>query len=165
VLYLDLAQRCGMKGLFGSSLPLRFMVGWQADPEGEILLVDVSQQGRIITPEEVANDLEIADVAELRYALEPASEKDIILRMVNNLTAGVRNGEVEVTAKSAGHLSLQIALSESAPRERILRAGYRQKMGDKAGAREDIGWILHHPPEGLNPLMVEQLQNLYQSLE
>ncbi len=45
-------------------------------------------------------------------------------------------------------------------RERGMRAGLRFQTGDRAGALQDVDWLLEHQPEGLDVEKVRQFRRL-----
>jgi S1-C subfamily serine protease/regulator of sirC expression with transglutaminase-like and TPR domain len=145
VLYLELAHRLGVADIFGVPLPGRFMVGWKDGPEGELQLVDVFNRGKILTLTEAALDL--SDLGHIpEEALKPASKRDIILRMLRNLLGNAMDEE-DAAKNSLPYLDLTVALNPDASMERLTRAQLRQRLGDKAAAKEDVRWLLDHYPE------------------
>ncbi len=163
--YLEMAERLGMKGLFGASLPGRFMVGIRTpeqDPPAR--LIDVADGGKILSPAQAAEVVGLLDSADLVPYLEPASHTQMILRMVRNLMGVIPPGEPPAEDQ-VPYLSLQIALDEGATQERFLRAAWRSSNGDKAGAREDLMWLMEHGGPSMDEYRLQKLQEWYHSLK
>ncbi len=145
VLYIELARRLGIKQVDGIPLPGRFMVGWKDGPESELQLIDVFNRGKALTLTEAA--LEVSEAGHIpEEALQPAKKRDIILRMLRNLM-GAAMDENEFSGSSLPYLDLTVAVNPEAHVERLTRAQVRQRIGDKAAAREDVQWLLEHFPE------------------
>jgi serine protease Do len=101
VVFLELARRAGLKDVAGVPLPGHFMVRHKDQ------LIDVFDNGKLISRAEAE---ELIGMPLLDRYLEPASKRDIILRMVRNLqNAGS-------PAEAARYEDLIAALSESEKR-------------------------------------------------
>jgi regulator of sirC expression with transglutaminase-like and TPR domain len=147
VLYMELAARLGLKGVIGVPLPGRFMVGFREGPEGELLLIDVFERGKLRTVEEAALELTETPVLEEVY-LTPATKRGIILRMLRNLLNLTLEGRVGMVAKeSLPYLNLLLALDPSAALERITRARLNEQNGDPEAASVDVQWLTENFPE------------------
>lgn len=162
VLYIELASRLGIPGVFGVPLPGKFMVGYRDGPEGELHLLDVFEKGKETTVAEAAAQL--GDGGELPpESLNAVKKKDIILRMLRNLI-----GPVFDVARSPSeplpYLDLLLAIDPKAAAERFTRARARQQLGEKAGAREDVEWLIKNFPEDGPPELMQQLERWRQSL-
>lgn len=161
VVYLELARLAGARGLFGVGLPGKFMVGYHPSPDEDLRLVDVFERGRELSvsqAEEELNDFAAFDPDLLR----PATKKAVVLRMIKNLLSGALD-EAEPAERALPYLNLVLALEPESPPERFARARLRQTSGDKAGARDDIQWLLDHSGE-LPPGVRGQLEQWHQSL-
>ena len=162
VLYVELASKLGIQGVFGVPLPGKFMVGYRGGPEGELQLVDVFERGKELTVEQAALQLsETADLAD--EFLEPATKRDILLRMLRNLL-GSGFEETRAIRDSLPYLDLVLAIDPKAAVERLTRAQLRQRVGEKAGAREDVNWLIENFPDDGPPEMIQQLDRWLQSL-
>lgn len=145
VLYIELARRLEVPEVFGVALPGRFMVGWKDGPEGDLRLVDAFNRGEIITVADAA--LELSNSGQFDESeLQPASKRGIILRMLRNLL-GMALDEENAAKDSLPYLDLTVAIDPEASIERITRAQMRQRLGQKAAAREDVQWLIEHFPE------------------
>ncbi len=162
VLYVELASRLGIQGVFGVPLPGKFMVGYRDGPEGELQLIDVFERGESLTVEKAA--LQLSDAGELpAEALLPARKGDILLRMLRNLL-GSSFSETRSIRESLPYLDLVLAIDPKAAAERLTRAQLRQRLGEKAAAREDVTWLIQNFPEDGPPELVQQLDQWMQAL-
>ena len=144
VVYLELARRLGVRQVEGIPLPSRFMVGYRASEGDSFKLVDVFNGGRLLTMEEA-----VADVSNDGWvpekARQPASKREILLRMIQNLMGAPRDSAA-AALESLPYLDLALALNPDSGRERVSRAAVRERNGDLEGAREDVSWLLEHLP-------------------
>jgi regulator of sirC expression with transglutaminase-like and TPR domain len=108
--------------------------------------------------------LQLTDSGELaEQYLEPATKRDILLRMLRNLL-GSGFEETRAIRESLPYLDLVLAIDPKAAMERLTRAQLRQRVGEKAGAREDVNWLIENFPEDGPPEMVQQLDRWMQML-
>ncbi|MBL9114835.1 MAG: trypsin-like peptidase domain-containing protein [Verrucomicrobiaceae bacterium] len=164
-LYLELGQRLGIQGLHGLGFPVKFMVGWKANNEtAPTQIIDVAENGRFMTLEQVAKDIGFPDPEGLSEFLVPSTKKEMVLRMTRNLMGEI-DDQSPPSEQQAGYLSLQIALMDHAPGERVLRAIYRSKNGDKSGARDDIRWLIQNTGDSIGEARLNELHTWYESLE
>lgn len=162
VLYVELARRLGVADVFGVPLPGKFMVGWKEGPEGEIQLVDAFERGKALTVAEAA--LELSSEGQFEESeLQAASKRDILLRMLRNLLGSALDEENSVK-DSLPYLDLTVAIDPEASMERITRAQMRQRLGQKAAAREDVQWLIEHFPETAPDELRAKLDEWLQSL-
>ncbi|WP_395751792.1 trypsin-like peptidase domain-containing protein [Prosthecobacter sp.] len=162
VLYVELASALGVQGVFGVPLPGKFMVGFRDGPEGELQLVDVFEHGKLVTVEQAA----LALTEDGRFpedALAPTTKQTILLRMLRNLMSSVFDNNHSLR-ESLPYLNLFLAIDPKAAPERLTRAQMRQRFGEKAGAREDVSWLIENFPEGGPPEVMQQLDVWMQSL-
>ncbi|WP_170266908.1 trypsin-like peptidase domain-containing protein [Brevifollis gellanilyticus] len=162
VLFIELARRLEVPDVFGVPLPGRFMVGWKDGPEGEVQLVDAFNRGKAMTVTEAA--LELSSTGQFEEPeLQPASKRDTILRILRNLLGAALDSE-DTLKDSLPYLDLTVAIDPEASMERITRAQMRQRLGQKAAAREDVQWLIEHfpesAPEELRAKLDEWMQNL-----
>ncbi|MBB5030702.1 trypsin-like peptidase domain-containing protein [Prosthecobacter vanneervenii] len=162
VLYIELASALGVQGVFGVPLPGKFMVGYRDGPEGELQLVDVFEHGKLVTVEQAALDL-TEDGRFPEAALAPTTKQAILLRMLRNLMSSVFDDSRSLR-DSLPYLNLVLAIDPQAAAERLTRAQMRQRLGEKAGAREDVGWLIQNFPEDGPPELMQQLDRWMQSL-
>jgi len=147
IIYVELAARLGIANVAGIPLPTRFMVGYREKPEDELRLLDVFDGGKELSLPE-AKALVAGDAAIPDESTQPATKKEIILRMIRNLLGGAMSSE-NATREALPYINLLLTLDPEAFRERFTRARLREVAGNFTGAAEDIEWLLAHPPEGL----------------
>jgi regulator of sirC expression with transglutaminase-like and TPR domain len=162
VVYLELASRLGVKNVAGIPLPTRFMVGYREKPEGEFSLLDVFDGGKQLTMDE-ARALVGGGAVIPNDSTLPATKKEIILRMIRNLLGRALASE-NAAKEAMPYFNLLLTIDPQAFRERFTRARLREVSGDLPGAAEDIGWLLEHPPEGLDELQRDSLGEWLASL-
>lgn len=164
VLYLELGQKLGIKGLFGAGLPGRFMVGYRKDEASPLLLIDVFEGGTLITEDDqtIKTLLEPLSTAG-EDLLKPATKKMIVQRMINNLI-GVVSGGDSMKVEMLPYLNLMLEIDPTAWRQRGQRAMIRMRAKDVAGTRDDLRKILDNPPPEMDEEQVQQLQRLFQNL-
>jgi regulator of sirC expression with transglutaminase-like and TPR domain len=160
ILFIELAQRAGVKHVTGAALPGRFMVLYNPAP-GKERWIDVFDGGRLLNRAEVAavlrqnNEVEV----ETEY-LAAASKKEIVIRMLRNLAnVAERNQQAR---ESLRYLDAVVALAPEAPLERLGRAMARIGSGDIRGAREDLRAVIDSEPAGVD---VRRIEDLYRRLE
>ena len=69
--------------------------------------------------------------------------------MIRNLLARAMASE-NPPKQATPYLNLLLTIDPDAFRERFTRARMREVTGNPAGAAEDVGWLLEHPPETLD---------------
>ena len=146
VLFLELASRLGLDGVCGMSLPGRFMVGYREGPEGEWMLIDAFERGKVLSVEEAALELTQTPRFDEVY-LSPAGKRAIIMRMLRNLLDSTLEDERTAAKESIPYLNLWLALDPSAAMERITRARIHEQAGDKEAASLDVRWLTENFPE------------------
>lgn len=109
VLYVELASKLGVQGVFGVPLPGKFMVGYRDGPEGELQLIDVFERGEQLNVEHVKTVLAVGDPYPEEEIFKPALKKDIVLRMLRNLILTTLDGEMP-TAETVPYVHLALAI-------------------------------------------------------
>ncbi|MGV3662799.1 MAG: trypsin-like peptidase domain-containing protein [Prosthecobacter sp.] len=109
VLYVELASRLGVQGVFGVPLPGKFMVGYRDGPEGELQLVDVFERGEQLNIEHVKTVLAVGDPFPEEEIFKPALKRDIILRMMRNLILTTLDGNMP-TPETLPYVHLALAI-------------------------------------------------------
>jgi serine protease Do len=160
ILFIELAQRIGIEGVAGVPLPGHFMV--QFAPRGESAkYIDVFEGGRTGDRTQ-ANEWAQAhsEVAIFEEHFRPATKKEMIVRMLRNLV-GLSN-PAESPAQPLRYLELVTAIAPEDPADHWRRAVLRYQVGNVAGAKEDLQWLIDKQPEGVN---MERVEELYRSLQ
>jgi serine protease Do len=157
VLYMELARRLGVK-VVGIGLPGHFIVE-HVPAKGDGQLIDVYEGGRALGREGAGQIARAFTGQEVREEdLRPVSKKAILIRMLHNLLGLTRrDGDVDGALR---YLDAILAIAPDAANERFLRAVARSQKGNKAGAREDVEWLVEHEPEGVNRERVLELRRL-----
>jgi regulator of sirC expression with transglutaminase-like and TPR domain len=159
ILCMELGRRLDVP-VAGIPLPGHFVVQFidEKNPTAGTF-VDVFDKGRRFDSAEAKKRFEAAAKREATAEdLRPATKKEIILRMLRNLI-GV---ELDSGGKGAlPYLNVLLALSPEEASERLSRAIVLYQSGQKAEAREDIGWLLEKQPPGVN---LDRLQEWYDSI-
>ncbi len=159
ILFLELAQRIGLKGVSGLPLPGHFMVRY-APPEGMEQIIDPFNGGRMISRSDAQERVFEATGEGFREAdFRAATKREIIVRMLRNLLGGVRT-EDSVT-DSLRYLDTILALAPDGVGDRLSRARFRMQSGNTAGAKEDFKWVLDNQPAGVD---LERVAEIYRGL-
>lgn len=160
IVYLDLAHRLGLTGLYGVSLPGRFMVGYKDKlPAGTeaVTLIDLYAGGKFLSVQEARLFINQTTGREVdQEQLQPATTQAIILRLLNNLTSFSKRPE-----QALPYFDLILAIDPESSSDRLNRAFMRMKAGNNSGAKEDLGKILESPPPFLD---LQKIDALYHSL-
>ncbi|MEM6279245.1 MAG: tetratricopeptide repeat protein [Verrucomicrobiota bacterium] len=152
VLFVEMARRLQIEGVYGAPLPGKFMVGldYEADGKENSLFIDVFEGGEIIDRSGAAREIwELLGSAPEKSAFHPADARQIAVRMLRNLVDIEINRE-QTPDGAANYLELLLAIEPQAARERFQRALLRMQEDNLQGAREDIDWLLEHKPPGLD---------------
>jgi regulator of sirC expression with transglutaminase-like and TPR domain len=159
VIVLELARRCGLESLTGIPLPGHFVVRFQPR-RGAAQFIDAFDRGRRLTRTEAEDLVRESTGGRARDEhFEPATKRQIIIRMVRNLLGAA---EREGTSEAAlPYLELLVALEPDSAADRFSRGRARLQSGDVEGAKEDFRWLLENTPPGVD---VRRLQELYRSL-
>lgn len=159
ILFLELAQRIGLKGVSGLPLPGHFMVRY-APPEGMEQIIDPFNGGRMISRSDAQERVFEATGEGFREAdFRAATKREIIVRMLRNLLGGVRT-EDSIT-DLLRYLDTILALAPEGVTDRLSRARFRMQSGNTAGAKEDFKWVLDNQPAGVD---LERVAEIYRAL-
>jgi serine protease Do len=157
VLYMELARRLGVK-VVGIGLPGHF-IAQHVPAKGKRQLIDVYDGGRPLSQKQAGQLVQAITGEEMRDEdLQPVSKKAILLRMLHNLL-GLTPSDGDIKG-ALRYLNTILAIAPDAARERLLRATGRLQTGDRAGAREDVDWLVQHEPAGIDRTQVLELRRL-----
>jgi S1-C subfamily serine protease/regulator of sirC expression with transglutaminase-like and TPR domain len=162
VLYLELASRLGLK-MSGVGLPGHFVV--QHHPaEGESQLIDVYEQGKLLSRDEASEIVRHHAGRDLIDGdLTPASKRSIVLRMLGNLRGiASENQDSDALLK---YLDTVLAIVPDSVEERSLRAVVRTQAGNRAGALTDVDWLLEKQPDGIDLDRVREFRRFLEQQE
>lgn len=158
VLFIELGRRIGLESVAGVSLPGHFVVK-HAPKDGEEQFIDVFDAGKPLTPTEVREIVTITGRRFTKDYLRAATKREVIVRMLRNLLGIARSSEPPRVL--LGYLDLIVALDAGAATERLERAMARVRTGDRAGAKEDLQWLLDKESPEIN---LDRVRELYRSL-
>ena len=171
IVYLEMAGRLGVKEVVGLALPGQFMVGYRRAEGEDRRILNVFDGGKELTLAQAAALVGDGGSRPTDEFLAPATRKGIVLRMIRNLLRNAQDAEEEAAgahvksaADSMPYLDLILSLDPSSLPERFNRAVLRDSRADKRGAREDVGWLLEHLPEGTPPEQADRLRDWFDSL-
>lgn len=157
VVYMELARRIGVT-VVGVGLPGHFVVA-HVPAEGPPALIDVFDGASSITREDAARRIKEATGGELSPAeqevlFEPATKRSVVFRMLQNLLSISRNDPPALNR----YLNAMLAIDSTHGQYHLLRAMVRYQLDERAGAREDVAWLLEHEPAGVNLDQVRALE-------
>jgi serine protease Do len=160
ILFIELAQRIGIEGVSGAPVPGHFMV--QFAPRGKMpIYIDVFEDGRIGNREQATEWAQAhSEVPIFEEHFRAATKKEMIVRMLRNLIG--LSSPADSHARALGYLELIVAIGSGEPGDHWRRAALRYQVGNAAGAKEDLQWLIDKQPEGVN---MERVEELYRSLQ
>lgn len=167
VLFLEMARRLEIPGVFGAPVPGKFMVGLEYDDgdEDRLILVDVYERGEILTRgAAVRRMLATIGANPGRSAFHPATAREIAVRMLRNLV-DIEMRHEQTPDGAEDYLEVLLAIEPDAARERFQRALLRIQDDNIAGARSDIDWLLEHRPPGIDYSRLEVFRSTLGSTE
>ena len=159
IVYLELARRLGITGVYGVSLPGRFMLAYDDTVRGQKVTqyVDVFERGKLLDRLQIEGLVFRPDGAAVdENQLAAATPRSMILRMLSNL---VSYGSKP--SQNLPYMDMILAIDPDAHIERYDRAVMRVKANDMAGAKEDLQKLLEDQPSDVN---MERVDLLYHSL-
>ena len=159
VLYIELARRLGLK-VVGVGLPGHFVVRYEPQT-GDGQLIDVFDQGKRISRRQA--EVLVRKIAFLElddHYLVAQKKKEIILRMLRNLTGSAQNNND--AHSMLRYVETIVSLDSQASPERWFRAVLRFQTDRNLEALEDIEWLLEEKPEDVDLQRVRQLQIILQ---
>ena len=146
VLYMEVARRVGLP-LVGVAMPGHFLVK-HYDAEGSEMLIDVFEQGKLITVEDCQRRLNSTyshKVSMQPDFLSPANKRQILARMLNNLRQiylDARNFRKALTI-----VDLILAIYPRSPEDVKQRAVLRYETGQLRPGLNDFETYLKMLPE------------------
>jgi regulator of sirC expression with transglutaminase-like and TPR domain len=155
VVFMELARRAGIDGVQGIPLPGHFVVNHKP-AKGEPQLLDLFEGGQPLSHRDAERMvlLNTGEPAQPAH-FEPASSRDIIVRMTRNLiSAANRSGPGDPPLR---YLEIICALEPGSARDRLNRGLLRAQAGDTAGARDDLLFVLEKKPAGIDLDRVEEV--------
>jgi len=159
IVYLELARRLNITGVYGVALPGRFMLAYDDTVKGQQITqyIDVFERGKLLDRLQVEGLIFRTDGAAVDDGqLAQATPRAMILRMLSNL---VSYGSKP--SQNLPYMDMILAIDPDAHIERYDRAVMRVKANDMAGAKADLEKLLEDQPNDVN---MERVDILYHSL-
>jgi len=162
VLYMELGRRIGLK-LEGVPLPGHFMVRL-VPAKGDGQLIDVFDGGKLVSQAEAEKKVrDVTGQPPDKEHFQATTKRAIIVRMLRNLISisrGEKDGEGMLR-----YMELVVALTPDSAEDRWLRGQLRYHGGNKAGALEDVEWLIDKKPEGVDRDQLLELRRLLKAEE
>jgi regulator of sirC expression with transglutaminase-like and TPR domain len=157
ILFLEWARRIGLDSVAGVSLPGHFVVRHlPADGGGDAVYLDVFDGARRLSEEDLGRVvLNHAQTVLRTEYLRPATKREILVRMLRNLSGAAQ--KEDQYALQLRYLDLLLAVNPESGPDRFLRAGSRLQNRDVDGAKADLRWILDRQPEGVDLSVVAEI--------
>jgi regulator of sirC expression with transglutaminase-like and TPR domain len=149
----------GVTGIYGASLPARFMLAYEEQVDGKkaIKLIDVFDHGKLLSKHEAVMLIFRSTGSSIdAKQLQPATPRHMILRMLYSMTGFSKKPE-----QTLGYLDLILAIDPESSQERLSRALTRMKLNDVEGAIIDLEKILETQPKEMD---MSKIESLYHSL-
>ena len=157
VLYMEIARRLNLK-IVGIGLPGHFVVQF-VPATGDPQIIDVYDRGTPLTREAAEKKvLELSGRPAQAEHFQPMTKGAILSRMLQNLMGLAR--DAEDPAGMLRYVETMVALAPDSGSDRWYRAILRFQTGQKAGAQEDVEWLIQHSPEGIDIDRVRELGRL-----
>ncbi len=160
ILHREFARRLGLT-VAGRNFPGRFLNHLQLPGESPLdVYIDAFDRGKILTETEVsALLLKLNEELPAENAWGPVTDQEVVLRMLNNLTANA--GAAGDDTRMLRYLNAGLALVPEAAHQRLQRVLIHAKNGRKEQAREDAAKLMEQAPPGID---MSRLQELMDSL-
>lgn len=161
VVFIEMARRLQIEGVFGAPLPGKFMVGIThgAGDAEETEFIDVFESGKMLSRSRAMRAVwELLGSTPPDSVFEPAAPRDIAVRMLRNLV-DIEINRKQTPEEAMGYLELLIAIQPESGKERFQRAILRVQDDNILGAREDLDWLMENKPPGLDYKRLEQFRD------
>ena len=160
ILHREFARRLGL-GVTGRNFPGHFMNQLQlpGEPSRDVF-IDAFDRGKVLTEAETtALLLDLNQELPAEDAWKPVSDTDVILRILNNLTANAESAEDD--RRVLRYLNAAIAIAPDASHQRLQRLLLHAKNGRKQQALEDAARLIEQEPPGID---IQRVRELMESL-
>lgn len=151
-LFVEIARRLDIDGVFGAPLPGKFMVGLEYGSAGEkkTAYIDVFENGKVLSRSKAAREVwTLTGARPAKTVFQPATPQEIAVRMLRNLV-GLEINQRQTPEAAINYLEMLLAIQPDAAQERFQRALLRLQLNDVVGAGEDMDWLLENRPPGLD---------------
>ncbi|MBU6178122.1 MAG: tetratricopeptide repeat protein [Verrucomicrobia bacterium] len=160
VIFIELARRLNIPGVYGAALPGKFMVGWNpaGGDDAPPVLFDVFEGGKSHDRAAAGREaFDLTGAAPEDSHFTPAEPRDVAVRMLRNLV-DIEINRRQTPEQAERFLELLLAIEPDAAYERFQRAILRVQAEKLEGAKEDLDWLLEHRPPGLDYSRLEQFR-------
>lgn len=129
------------------------------DPPRDVY-IDAFDRGKILSRDEALKLLtELNEEPPDEATWEPVSDTDVILRMLNNLSANASAAQDDV--RLLRYLNTVLIIAPDAAMQRLQRLLLLARTGQKEKARADAAWLIAQEPPGMDTVRIfELLQTL-----
>ena len=155
LVYMEVGRRIGFP-LFGVGMPGHFLLK-HYDPDGNELLIDAFDSGRILGAEDCQQRLDHIYSGQLSLQPEflvPVTRRQMLTRMLNNLR-GIYLSSRNLK-RALAVVDLLLSIYPRSPEDVRQRAGLRYNTGQLRGAAEDLETYLKMAPEASDAEEVRQ---------
>ena len=155
LVYMEVGRRIGFP-LFGVGMPGHFLLK-HYDPDGNELLIDAFDSGRILGAEDCQQRLDHIYSGQLPLQPEflvPVTRRQMLTRMLNNLR-GIYLSSRNLK-RALAVVDLLLSIYPRSPEDVRQRAGLRYNTGQLRGAAEDLETYLKMAPEASDAEEVRQ---------
>jgi regulator of sirC expression with transglutaminase-like and TPR domain len=161
LLHREFARRLGLD-VTARGFPGRVMnhLAIPGDPPRD-LYIDAFERGKILTTAETKSLLlNLNEELPGDDAWKPVSNTDIVLRMLNNLTANAVGARDDY--RILRYMDVFLTIAPDSAHQRLQRLLMLAKTGQIEKARTDAGWLIEKKPSGID---TERVQALVESLK
>ena len=117
--------------------------------------IDAFDRGKILTETETTALLKLNDELPAEDAWNPVSDREVVLRMLNNLTANAAAAADD--ARVLRYLNAALAIAPDAAHQRLQRLLLHARNGRREKAREDGVRLIEQEPPGMDTSRVQEL--------
>jgi regulator of sirC expression with transglutaminase-like and TPR domain len=123
--------------------------------------IDAFDRGKILTAAEASSLLlNLNDELPADETWKPVSNKDVILRMLNNLTANAVAARDD--ARILRYMDVFLTIAPDSVQQHLQRLLILAKTGQNDKARADAKWLIAKDPPGID---IERVQDLMETLK
>ncbi len=158
ILYIEIARRLDISGIYGVALPGQFLVGFRQDPNQPLLLLDVFDSGQELTQLEAERLAASFGYFADESVFEPSPPLDIAKRMLRNLI-GIELDKLQNPPGALGYLDLMLAIDPESAQQRFQRALVLVQTKQFEAAKRDLDWLLDSRPPGINYQRLEMFRS------
>ncbi len=152
ILFMELARLVGVK-MHGLPLPGHFASCYEAD--GTRIIIDSFDGGKVMSEEAADAILSDAGMAIESSEMNPATPREIVIRMLRNLQ-GIAIEE-KAFSDARDYVDIIVRLDPDSSQDRLNRALLSLQIDQPERAKHDLQWILDTEPEGIHLGRIREL--------